>query len=75
MSDGPQPRHLRRCKLERDQNLQRMDDAWDVSEDGEEDVDAEVDADASLKEDSERRQHNGEDQLDDVGASESHREQ
>lgn len=52
-----------------------MDDAWDVSEDGEEDVDAEVDADASLKEDSERRQHNGEDQLDDVGASESHREQ
>ena len=43
-----------------------MDDARDVTEDGKQDVDEEIGAAATLKEDTERREDDGEDDLDDI---------
>ena len=43
-----------------------MDDSGNVTEDGQEDVDEQVGAAATLKEDAERGQDDGDDDLDDV---------
>jgi hypothetical protein len=49
-----------------DHDLQGMDDAWDVTKDGEQDVDEQVAAATALKEDTERWQEDGDDDLADV---------
>ena len=49
-----------------------MDDAGNVTQDGQQKVDEEVGTAAALEEDSERRQHDGADNLDDVGSGERH---
>ena len=43
-----------------------MDNSRNVAEDGQQDVDEEIGATATLEEDSERGQHDGADDLDDV---------
>lgn len=49
-----------------DHDLQGMDDAWDVPEDGEQDVDEQVAAATALKEDADRWQEDGDDDFTDV---------
>lgn len=46
-----------------------MDDARDVTQNGQQDVDEEVGVASSLQEDAQRREEDGEDDLDDVSAS------
>ena len=46
--------------------VQGVDDTWDVTEDGQQDVDEEVGAAATLKEDTERWEDDGENDLADV---------
>jgi len=53
-------------------NVQGVDNAGNVSENGQEDVDEEVSAAATLKENSERGDEDGEDELDDVASGERH---
>jgi len=53
-------------------DIKGVDDAGDVSKDGEQNVDEKVCAAATLKEDSERREDDGEDDLADVACGESH---
>lgn len=47
-------------------NLQRMDDAGDVAQDGQTDVDEKICATAAFKEDAQWRQDDGEDDFADV---------
>jgi hypothetical protein len=47
-------------------NIQGVDYAWNVTENGQEDVDEEVGIAATFQEDTNRRQDDGEDDLDDV---------
>jgi hypothetical protein len=53
-------------------DVQRVDDTGDVTEDGEEDVDAEVGTATALEEDTQRRQDDGKDNLADVAGGERH---
>lgn len=50
-------------------NVQRMDNARNVTQDGQQDVDEEVGIAATLKEDTERGQDDCEDDLDDVAGA------
>ncbi len=47
-------------------NLQSMDDTRNVTEDGEQDVDEEISVASSLKEDTQRREHDGNNDFADV---------
>ncbi|KAB8339166.1 hypothetical protein FH972_022101 [Carpinus fangiana] len=53
-------------------NDSNVDDAGNVTQDGQQDVDQEVSAAAGLEEDTDGGQDDGEDELDDVGAGERH---
>ena len=48
------------------ENVQGVDDTGDVTQDGKQDVDEEVGTASALEEDTDRRQDDGEDDLDDV---------
>lgn len=54
------------------QNIQSVNDSWNVTQDGQQDVDEEVGIASALEEDTERWQHDGEDDLDDVACGERH---
>ena len=60
----------RRLILEDD--VERVDDTGDVTQAGQDDVDEEIGAAAALEEDTERREEDGEDDLDDVASGERH---
>jgi len=53
-------------------DIKGVDNAGDVSKDGEQNVDEKVGTAATLKEDSERREDDGKDDLADVACGESH---
>lgn len=53
-------------------NVQGVNDAWNVPKDGQKDVDQEVCAAATFKENSERWEDDRNDDLDDVGSGERH---
>lgn len=53
-------------------HIQCVDDAGNVTKDGQEDVDEQIGATATLKEYTKRREDNGKNDLDDVGAGECH---
>jgi len=53
-------------------NVQRVNDSGNITEDGQEDVDEEVCAATTLEEYTSGRKDDGEDDLDDVGCSERH---
>lgn len=53
-------------------DIKGVDDAGDVTKNGEQDVDEKVGATATLKEDTERREDDGKDDLADVACGESH---
>jgi hypothetical protein len=53
-------------------NLQSVNNTGDVTQDGEQDVNAEVGTASSLQEDTDRRQNDGEDDLEDVASGERH---
>jgi len=53
-------------------DVKGVDDARNVAKDGQEDVDEEIGSAPALKEDAERREKNGEDDLADIACSESH---
>ena len=52
--------------MQSDQDLQRVDDTWDVTKDGEQDVDEQVAVAATLKEDADRWEEDGDDDFADV---------
>jgi hypothetical protein len=52
-------------------NLQSMNDAWDVTEDGKQDVDQKITAAATLEEDTQRWEDDGKDDLADVTVEEA----
>lgn len=54
------------CELRRESDVQGVDDARNVTKDGQQDVDEEVGAAATLEEDTKRRQDDGKNDLDDV---------
>jgi hypothetical protein len=60
----------RRLKLE--DNVQRVDDAGNVTQNRQQDVDEEVGIASTLEEHTQRREDNGEDDLDDVASGEGH---
>ena len=51
-----------------DEDIQGVDDTGDVTQDGEQDVNEEVGSASALEEDTDGRQDDGEDDLDDVAA-------
>jgi len=53
-------------------NIEGVDNAGDVTKDGEEDVDKKIGAASTLKEDSKRREDDGKDDLADVACCERH---
>lgn len=53
-------------------DVQRMDDAGDVTQDCEQDVDEEIGAAATLQENAERREDDGKDNLADIACGERH---
>lgn len=48
------------------ENVQRVDDAREVTEDGEQNVDEQIGSASALKEDTQRGQHDGKDDLADI---------
>jgi len=60
-----------RCLVLQD-DVQSMDDAGNVSEEGQQDVDEQVGTAATLKEDTKRWEDNGDDDFADVGSGERH---
>lgn len=61
---------VRRLVLE--DNVQCVDDTWNVTEDSQQDVDEKVGTAATLEEDTERWEDDGENDLADVGSGEGH---
>lgn len=53
-------------------DVERVDDSWDVTEDGQQDVDTDVSTATSLEEDTQRWEDDGEDDLANVGCGECH---
>lgn len=49
-----------------------MDNTGDVTQDGQQDVDAEVSTTAALQEDTDGREDDGKNDLEDIGSGESH---
>lgn len=69
VSDTPRQQQASKAR-----HVQRVDDAGNVTENGQQDGDDEVGAAAALEEDTQRRQDDGEDDLDDVAAQEEQRQ-
>lgn len=59
-------------KLPLEDDVESVDDAGDVAENGQADVDQEVGAAPALEEDTERREDDGEDDLADIAGGERH---
>jgi len=59
-------------RLVLEDNVERMDDSRDVSEDGQQDVDEEVGIASTFKEDTQWWDEDGEDDLDDIASGERH---
>lgn len=53
-------------------DIQSVDDTGDVTQDGEQDVDAEVSTASSLQEDTDGRQDDGKNDLEDIASGEGH---
>jgi len=53
-------------------DVQRVDDAGNVTEDGQQDVDQEISSAAALEENTERREDDGKDDLADIAGGERH---
>jgi hypothetical protein len=67
-----QPTGQRVGRLVFEDDVQSVDDAGDVAENGQEDVDAEIGTEAALKSNTERREDDGKEDLADVAAREGH---
>jgi hypothetical protein len=60
------------CRLVFENNVQRVQDTGDETQDGETDVDKQVDTAALLEEDTQRREDDGKDDLANVRSGERH---
>ena len=61
-----------RARLVLENDVQGVDDTGNVTQDGQQDVDEEVGIAAALKEDTERREEDGKDDLADIAGGERH---